>query len=66
MELAMDHPTRRDAFHQTASLTLLTALGGLAPDAKAEGSDKVGKSERERVMAVGFTEAEAECWETHR
>src|ERR1700745_1842273 len=60
----MDQPTRRAAFQQTAGLGLLAALGGLVPtNAGAEASDKVDKSERERVMAVGFTEAEAECWE---
>jgi hypothetical protein len=64
MEETMDQPTRRDAFQQTAGLGLLTVLGSLAPAAAADGvAAKVDKSERERVMAVGFTEAEAECWE---
>jgi len=61
----MDQPTRRDAFQQTAGLALLTAVGALAPAAAGDGekSEKIAKSEREHVMSVGFTEAEAECWE---
>jgi hypothetical protein len=59
----MDQPTRRDAFQQTAGAGLLSIIGVLTPASAGGESDKVDKSERERVMAVGFTEAEAECWE---
>jgi hypothetical protein len=42
----------------------LAVLASLAPAAAADGvAAKVDISERERVMTVGFTEAEAECWE---
>jgi len=55
----MKDVTRREAIRGTASAGLLASV---VPDDQAEAQD-VPKSERERVLAVGMTEGEAECWE---
>jgi hypothetical protein len=60
----MDDVTRRAAIRTSAGTGLLAAL---APAAGANAADDDGKgdapaSERDRVRAVGMTEAEIECW----
>jgi hypothetical protein len=60
----MDNFTRRKAVSATA-LAGAVALGSLTPgEAAAEGpdSDLDDKAERQRVIACGMTEAEADCW----
>ena len=51
----MDELTRRNAFQLAAAAAL-----GAAPAAAA--ADPL-KADRERVVAAGMTEAEADCWE---
>ena len=68
----MDELTRRSALRQTAGAGLFVALtpaatAGAEPaadDTKArDKATELPEGERDRVMAVGMTEAEAECWE---
>lgn len=62
----MDDLTRRDALQRTAGLGLIAALA--TPHAQAADQDNqeapaVPTTDRGRVLAVGMTEAEADCWE---
>jgi hypothetical protein len=60
----MDELTRRGALKRTAGASLLTPL---TPAAEAQLAEKappvVPKEERGRVLSVGMTELEADCWE---
>ncbi len=61
----MDDITRRGVLG-TAALAGAAALAALTPNA-ASAEDKASgefdeKADRERVLASGFTEAEADCW----
>jgi hypothetical protein len=59
----MDDFTRRDALQRTAVAGLLAAVG--PTEAVAAAGDEAGgvpKEERDRVIAVGMTEGEADCW----
>lgn len=59
----MDDLNRRVVIQRTAGLGLLAALVPVEAEAAApDDGDEVPKSERERVMAVGMTEGEADCW----
>jgi hypothetical protein len=51
----MDEMNRRTAFQLAGGFAL-----GAAP---AAADDKADKADRERVLAAGLTEAEADCWE---
>lgn len=60
----MDEMTRRAVFGATA-LAGAASLTAMMPAARAD--DKPGdafdeKADRERIIACGFTEAEADCW----
>lgn len=59
----MDETTRREALHQAAALCLLGTLGTAAAFAAPDG-EKPGAAtaEKANVMAIGMTEAEADCW----
>jgi hypothetical protein len=60
----MDNITRRQAVGAAASAGA-AALAGLAPAAGTDGKPAAAldeKSERQRVIACGMTEAEADCW----
>ena len=60
----MDELTRRDALQRTAGAGLLAALvPGAGAEAAQDDRAEAPKTEKERVMAVGMTEAEADCWE---
>ena len=58
----MDELTRRGALKRTAGAGLITALVPAAADAAEDDKGDVGQEERDRVIAVGMTEAEADCW----
>jgi hypothetical protein len=60
----MDDVTRRDALVRTATTGMATVLG-TAVHAAADDKDKTKPppSDRERVIACGMTDAEADCWE---
>lgn len=56
--------TRRDAVGVTA-LASAIALAGISPGTAAGSEPKSefdAKTERQHVLACGFTEAEADCW----
>ncbi len=59
----MDDLTRRDAIQRTAGAGLIAALvpGQRDAAAQAKASD-VPDTERGRMIAVGMTEDEADCW----
>jgi hypothetical protein len=64
----VDELTRRDAIQRSAGAGLLATLGPGAmqepPPAEGEKAPaEVPKTERGRVLAVGMTEGEADCWE---
>jgi hypothetical protein len=60
----MDELTRRAALQRTAGANLLASLVPAAA-VEAVGDDPVDvpKEERGRVLSVGMTEGEADCWE---
>lgn len=61
----MNDPTRRGVLQQTAALGLAAALVPEAAAAQDEKKDdkKADNADRQRVLAVGMTEDEADCWE---
>jgi hypothetical protein len=61
--MMLDDLTRRAALQKATSASLLAALVPAAPAQAADGpADPVPKSERDRVIAIGMTEGEADCW----
>ncbi|HJZ93902.1 MAG TPA: twin-arginine translocation signal domain-containing protein [Gemmataceae bacterium] len=58
----MDDTTRRDALKLVAAVGVAAAVGA-ATRATADEKPKAVPSDRERVVAAGMTEAEADCWE---
>ena len=60
----MDELTRRQALKSIAAAGMGASLPS-PPDAQlgAERSDEEQKRDRQRVIACGLTEAEADCWE---
>src|SRR5262249_61875639 len=60
----MDELTRRGAIRQTArSSVLATLVSATGANAAAEDPTSVPKEERARVISVGMTDGEADCWE---
>jgi hypothetical protein len=61
----MDRLTRRQALAGTAVAGVAALLGPTAGATAAKDKKAQGKAmtDRERVIACGFTEAEADCWE---
>jgi hypothetical protein len=60
----MDEVTRREAIG-TTGVAAAVALAGLTSPARADDSpakEADEKLDRQRVLACGFTEAEADCW----
>lgn len=55
----MDEITRRDALQRAAGLGL---IGVTTTADAADGQPKPPETEKGRVMSVGMTEAEADCW----
>jgi len=63
----MDESTRREALGLAALLGAIALVGATPGPAAAQEQpkDQVDeKADRERVLACGMTEAEADCWET--
>ena len=60
----MDEVTRRHALQLAAGLGLATALGEPSPASADDAKDKKpAQTDRDRVLAVGMTPEEADCWE---
>ena len=56
--------TRRGALRRTAGASLITTLASAAAAQPADkGPPDVPKEERSKVLSVGMTELEADCWE---
>lgn len=55
----MDDPTRRTLLQSLGALSL---LGVTAPEAAAQGKPDAFAAEKERMVSLGMTEAEADCW----
>jgi hypothetical protein len=61
----MDEATRREALRRAAAAGVVALAGPAAGAAADEGKKSEGDwkaQERQRVMACGMTEAEADCW----
>ncbi|HKB02413.1 MAG TPA: twin-arginine translocation signal domain-containing protein [Gemmataceae bacterium] len=58
----MDDTTRRDALKLAAAVGVVAAVGA-ATTATADEIPKPAQTDRDRVIAAGLTEAEADCWE---
>jgi hypothetical protein len=61
----MSDLTRRDALAGAAAAGVVALLGPVADAraAKDKKTEQALKAERQHVIACGFTEAEADCWE---